>query len=133
MPTLAKILERRRVGPDGNELGPECYVFGNETGEVCSKDWVCAQWRRTLKRANITGLHLHDLRAEAGSQLLEAGVPLHHVRDALGHSNVTMTSTYLRSRTDALSDAYKRRDVHRRRQSMRLAQGGQSTPRAKAQ
>jgi integrase len=27
------ILEMRRHGPDGKELGPDCYVFGNEIGE----------------------------------------------------------------------------------------------------
>jgi integrase len=33
------------------------------------------------------GLHFHDLRREAGSRWLEGGVPLHKVRDRLGHAN----------------------------------------------
>ena len=69
-------------------------------------------------------MHLHDLRAEAGSQLLEAGVPLHTVRDALGHASTTMTSTYLRSRTDSLTDAYKRRHAMQARKKMRVARRG---------
>ena len=40
-------------------------------------------------------LHLHDLRHEAGSRLLEAGWPLHEVQHMLGHANIEQTSTYL--------------------------------------
>jgi len=82
----------------------------------------------TALSVNVAGnLHLHDLRGEAGSQLLEAGVPIHEVRDALGHSSTTMTSTYLRTRTNSLAKAYKQRDVHRARKAMRLARTGQSS------
>ena len=56
--------------------------------------------------AKVEGLHFHDLRGEAGSRMAEAGVALHQVRDALGHTSVTMTDTYLRSRTASLDDAF---------------------------
>jgi integrase len=59
----------------------------------------------TCDKAKVKNLHLHDLRGEAGSQLLEAGVPIHEVRDALGHSSTTMTSTYLRTRVTSLTKA----------------------------
>ena len=36
-----------------------------------------------------------DLRREAGSRWLEGGVPIHIVRDWLGHTNVKQTSDYL--------------------------------------
>ena len=42
------------------------------------------------------------------------GVPIHQVRDALGHANVVMTSTYFRSRTDSLDDAYRQLRQHRK-------------------
>jgi integrase len=64
-------------------------------------------WQSTRARAPVENPHLHDLRAEAGSQLLEAGVPLHDVRDALGHSSTTMTNAYLRTRVDILTRAYR--------------------------
>jgi site-specific recombinase XerD len=44
--------------------------------------------------------------------MLEAGVPMHEVRDALGHANISMTSTYLRTRTDSLDAAYARPAQH---------------------
>ena len=40
-------------------------------------------------------LHFHDLRHEAGCRWLEAGWPIHHVQEMLGHTNLSQTSTYL--------------------------------------
>jgi integrase len=40
-------------------------------------------------------LHFHDLRREAGSRWLDAGLPLHQVQAWLGHTNISQTSTYL--------------------------------------
>ena len=130
MPALRKILDRRKLGPDGVELPLDAHVLGNEAGEQLSRKRLCDLWRATCERAKVKNLHLHDLRGEAGSQLLEAGVPIHEGRDALGHSSTTMTSTYLRTRTNSLAKAYKQREVHRARKVMRLAHTGQSTRRS---
>ena len=40
-------------------------------------------------------LHFHDLRHEAGSRWLEQGLPLHHVKELLGHASISTTDTYL--------------------------------------
>lgn len=119
MRTLQAILDRRRTGPDGQELSPTAHVFGNEAGDEMSRRRLCDLWHRTCKRAGVTGLHLHDLRAEAGSQLLEAGVAIHEVRDALGHTSTTMTNTYLRTRANSLQSAFEQREAHRARQGLR--------------
>jgi integrase len=95
-PELKTILDRR-TGE---------YPFGDESGKMLSRERLCERWRIVCAKANIVNLHLHDLRAEFGSRMLEADVPLHLVRDSLGHANVSMTSTYLRSRTDSLDAAY---------------------------
>ena len=76
-------------------------------------------WRRVWARAKVADLHLHDLRAEFASQLSEANVPVEQVRDALGHSSITMTNTYLRSR-GSLKDAYQRRTQHQARQRLKV-------------
>lgn len=123
MPTLREILDRRKLGPDGHELPSDAHVFGNEVGDMLLRRRLCKLWLATCERANVKDLHLHDLRGEAGSQLLEAGVPIHEVRDALGHSSTTMTSTYLRTRVNSLAQAYKRRSAHR----LRIVPPGQST------
>lgn len=118
-PTLRAILDRRRTGPDGHDLPTSAYVFGNETGEMLNRRRLCTWWAATCDRAKVTNLHLHDLRGEFASQLAESGVPIQGVRDALGHSSTTMTSTYLRSRSDSLDDAYKQRTAHQARQAMK--------------
>lgn len=110
MKPLRKILDRRKVGPDGNDLPSTAHVFGNEVGDILARRYLCKLWLATCDRANVKDLHLHDLRGEAGSQLLEAGVPIHEVRDALGHSSTTMTSAYLRTRVNSLKQAYQKRE-----------------------
>jgi integrase len=52
-------------------------------------------------------LHFHDLRHEAGSRWLEAGMPLHHVKEILGQANISQTDTYLNAGKVALHDSIK--------------------------
>ena len=49
----------------------------------------------TSKRAEVVGMHFHDLRREFACRLLESGADMHDVRDFLGHGNITTTSRYL--------------------------------------
>ena len=68
--------------------GPTASVLGN----------VAASGSEPPKPSEALGaidLHFHDLRREAGSRWLEGGVPLHTVKDWLGHTNISQTSTYL--------------------------------------
>ena len=100
--------------PPGSRTGRDAFVFGSEIGtkvEGFGRAWgravlrshgVKAAYTETANlapesRAALTAidLHFHDLRREAGSRWLEGGMPLHDVRDLLGHSNVSQTSTYL--------------------------------------
>ena len=59
-------------------------------------------------------LHFHDLRHEAGSRWLEAGMPLHHVKEMLGHANISQTDTYLNAGRIALHASMHRLDEARR-------------------
>ena len=102
-PRLRAELEMRRHGPDGKDLGPELFVFGNEVGERVAS--IATAWRATCRRAEIRNLHFHDLRREFGSRLLESGADAHTVREFLGHSNITTTSRYLRSTPARLARA----------------------------
>jgi len=40
-------------------------------------------------------VHFHSLRHGFGSQLANQGVPIHHIRTLMGHSNISTTNTYL--------------------------------------
>ena len=106
LPELREVLDRRRKGPDGQDLPLDAFVFGDDTGRMLTRERLCKRWRTTCATANVVGLHLHDLRGEFASLMAEADIPLHLVRDTLGHSSLSMTSTYLRSRTDSLGDAF---------------------------
>jgi integrase len=90
---LRAVLERRRLDPAGQVLPPEAYVFGDEIGRP--RRSVQTAWEGVLRRAKITGLHFHDLRREAGSRWMDAGIPLATIQRWLGHANISQTSTYL--------------------------------------
>ena len=53
-------------------------------------------------------LRFHDLRHEAGSRWLEAGMPLHHVKELLGHANIATTDTYLNAGRVHLRESMER-------------------------
>jgi hypothetical protein len=43
--------------------------------------------------------------------------------DALGHANLSMTSAYLRSRTDSLDEAYAQLERHQARKRVKVVKG----------
>src|SRR5205085_5805969 len=90
---LQAVLDRRRNDPAGEALPPDAYVFGDEVGR--QRRSVKTAWRLTCKRAKVDNLHFHDLRREAGSRWMDAGVPLATIQRWLGHANISQTSTYL--------------------------------------
>lgn len=90
---LRGILERRQCDPAGEVLPPDAYAFGDEIGR--RRGSIKTAWMLTLKRAKIDGLRFHDLRREAGSRWMDAGIPLATIQRWLGHSNISQTSTYL--------------------------------------
>jgi integrase len=108
---LRSILEARRVGPDGREQGPDAYVFGNAFGERVGRIYMA--WRATCRRAGIEDLHFHDLRHEFISRMLEAGVPIHKVRDWAGHRNIATTGIYANTTQAHLDEARRRFEEHR--------------------
>ena len=81
-------------------------AHGN-TPEWTGSNKLAAPSRAALR---VIDLHFHDLRHEAGSRLLEAGWPLHHVQEMLGHANVSQTSTYLNATRVGLQESMRRFD-----------------------
>nr|BDD44419.1 tyrosine recombinase XerC [Pseudomonadaceae bacterium] len=51
--------------------------------------------RKHARAARLEGVSAHSLRHTAASLAIEAGEPLHRLRDRLGHSSVLVTSQYL--------------------------------------
>jgi integrase len=81
-------------------------------GELLSLQWgdVSPQSQAVYRSIN---LHFHDLRHEAGSRLLEAGWPVHHVQHMLGHANLSQTSTDLNPTAIGLQESMRKLDETR--------------------
>jgi integrase len=128
---LAAVLEMANTDPAGRKYQPSAHVFGvlGQPILTIKKAWESCvlrayghepKWARGGKlagesRATLAtiDLHFHDLRHEAGSRWLEAGMPLHHVKEILGHANISQTDTYLNAGRIALQESMKRFDVSR--------------------
>ena len=59
-------------------------------------------WHRTLKQAGIEGLRFHDLRHEAVSRLVEAGLGDQEVAAISGHKSMQMLRRYTHLRAEDL-------------------------------
>jgi integrase len=151
---LRAILETRRHDPSGEPHALDAYVFGNELGQPVAsikRAWMTAVLRahgrkpRFTKTGNFEAdsrsaldeidLHVHDLRREAGSRWLEGGVPLHVVRDWLGHTSIQQTSTYLGTTIKTQHDAMAQFEVRRvslQQFATGVGEGHQTVPRADA-
>ena len=108
-------LSMRRHAVDGKEHPATAYVFGDETGGQMKS--IRRQWEDAVlgahgqapirRRGKLTaesraafeamGLHVHDLRREFASPLLDSSADLHDVQMFLGHADITTTSGYLKS------------------------------------
>ena len=143
---LRAILEMRRYGPDGKELGPEAFVFGTETGE--RRRNVHHAWDIAVRRAHghepelVRGkigpksravlrqidLHMHDLRRDCGSRLLESGAGLHEIREWLGHTDIGTTGRYLAVTAESLKRTLKRLEEHRAPKKSRPPRNASARP-----
>jgi integrase/recombinase XerD len=69
------------------------------TNIKCARRSVQKAFRSAAGRAgllqNKPKLHFHSLRHGFGSRLANQGVPIHHIRTLMGHSNISTTNTYL--------------------------------------
>ncbi len=133
---LRAVLETRRHDPDGQPFPPMAYVFGDEIGRRVGnvrRAWQTVVlrahghqpvwiWKKkggpndkgstrlspeSEAAYRAVDLHFHDLRHEAGSRLLEAGWPVHHVQHMLGHASLQQTSTYLNATLRGLHESMR--------------------------
>jgi integrase len=74
---------------NGEEL---CLVFPKKDGEPLNADTFRLNiFKPLLTKAGLPKMRIHDCRHTYASLLLQAGAPIHFVRDQLGHSSITMT------------------------------------------
>ena len=66
-------------------------------------DAYTKEFIRVCKRADISGLRLHDLRHEATSRLFEKGLDVMQVKTITGHKSLQMLSRYTHLKADELA------------------------------
>ena len=111
---LLAVLAMRRTAPDGTDQPDTAYVFGNEVGERVQS--VYTAWVNAVLKAHgqpvlrdkktkallpesqaayaAIDLIFSDLRHEATSGWLDKAVPMHTIREWLGHKTFAMLATY---------------------------------------
>ena len=80
------------------------YIFFGEPGrEGIRKPYVINKvWSQALERAEISGLRFHDLRHEATSRFVEAGLSDQEVASITGHKSMQMLRRYTHLRSEDL-------------------------------
>jgi site-specific recombinase XerD len=71
-------------------------VFVSEAGTPINPPNLRRDFKAVAKKANLGHLRPYDARHSACSLLCEAGVPLEHVADVLGHESTRMASQVYR-------------------------------------
>lgn len=96
-----EILMRRQQAASGE------YVFPSDskTGYITPPKGA---WQRLLKRADLTGVRLHDLRRSLASWMVIEGASLVVTGGALGHKDPQSTAIYARLSVDPVKHAMEK-------------------------
>jgi integrase len=70
-------------------------------------DAISKNFARACQKAEISGLHFHDLRHEATSRLFEKGFDTMEVRTITGHKTLQMLARYTHLRAEDLVERLK--------------------------
>jgi integrase len=97
------------------------------TARAISVASVKTAWWAACRKAGISGLTFRDLRREAGSRLLEGGVPPNIVQAFLDHANMSTTSRYLKVTRQGMHAALKRFEAAREHCNLVASEPNQST------
>lgn len=96
-----EILKRRKEKAEGP------WVFPGDGGTGHMQD-PRKGWLRILKRANLQGLRLHDLRRSLGSLMVDTGASLPMIGKALNHLSPSSTAIYARLSSQPVRDAKRK-------------------------
>lgn len=103
IPMNADVLDVLKKWLKSLEGTDDSYVFpGNDGNRLTS---IKTAWRAVIKKANITGFRIHDLRHTFASRVKRAGADLYVVQRLLGHSSPLMTQRYSHLQPDDLRAA----------------------------
>ena len=85
-------------------VGTSLIFYGEPGKDGERKPYIINRvWIDALKRAEITDLRFHDLRHEATSRFVEAGLSDQEVAAITGHKSMQMLKRYTHLKTEALT------------------------------
>ncbi|HEY1815551.1 MAG TPA: site-specific integrase [Kofleriaceae bacterium] len=94
-PELAAILEAWREVTNGG-ADDRVVLVGGKRALVEHKDDMASKTRSACKRASVTPLTFHALRATYATLVADAGLPVSKLSALLGHADVKTTAIYIR-------------------------------------
>jgi len=104
-PTVFELLKRMH---EAN--GKHDHVFmrdANGSGKTALIDrWVQYEFKRLIDEAGIEDLHFHDLRHTFGCRLVDRGVDLLTIKEAMAHKSITSTLCYVRANENHVRNAF---------------------------
>ena len=112
----ARRMAHQIMGVDGDDA---VWVFPNyDTG----KPFVHIQnsWDKARRAAGLEGLRIHDLRHSFASALVNRGMTLYDVKEALGHSSMVTTQRYAHLAPQRLMQAVSAAQEHYRLPMLRV-------------
>lgn len=79
---------------------PGPYVISPQVGDrfMIAKAWTARVWVAVCRKLQILNAHLHDVRASGATASLLNGAKERQISLMLGHSKITQTQTYLRTK-----------------------------------
>lgn len=114
---LVDVLKRhkRRQAEQKLKLGPAYndndYVVKREDGIPITPSAFSHRYRRIIRNTNLPKIKFHELRHTFASMLIENGVPISDISEALGHSSKSVTlDTYAHIFKDSLKKVAQKMD-----------------------
>ena len=98
-------LHKERQAQEGVE-NPHGLVFISTKGTPLDPDDITHRFKAFVKAAGLPSeIHFHSLRHSCATLLLAQGVPMHVVKDILGHSQISTTMRYAHPTEQTMRDA----------------------------
>ncbi len=98
-------LHKERQDQAGVE-NPHGLVFISTKGTPLDPDDITHRFKAFVKAAGLPiDIHFHSLRHSCATLLLAQGVPMHIVKDILGHSQISTTMRYAHPTEQTMRDA----------------------------
>lgn len=89
-------------GKINKQVNVNSFVFTSPLGKKISPNNLRRSFRKSIIKAGIKDLTLHDLRHTYGTRLAQAGVDIYTIAKLLGHKDIRATQRYVHHCTKSL-------------------------------